>query len=69
MPWFKKIFESGQDVPPDYAASLVLMLASGKADVLSGCFLDITDDITTLVNQSDRIRREGLHALRLHKLT
>jgi NAD(P)-dependent dehydrogenase (short-subunit alcohol dehydrogenase family) len=43
--------------------------ASGKADALTGCFLDITDDLATLVDQSDRILQEGLHALRLRKLT
>jgi NAD(P)-dependent dehydrogenase (short-subunit alcohol dehydrogenase family) len=68
MPWFKTIFEQGRDVPPDCAARLVLMLASGGADELSGCFIDVTDDTTELVAQADRIRREGLYALRLSKL-
>jgi hypothetical protein len=69
MPWFNKIFEQGRDVPPDYAASLVLKLASGQADRLSGCFIDITDDLTTLVQRAEHIRREALYALRLRKLS
>jgi NAD(P)-dependent dehydrogenase (short-subunit alcohol dehydrogenase family) len=68
MPWFKTIFEQGRDVPPDHAVRLVLTLASGRADELSGCFLDITDDPAALVEQAERIRREGLYALRLSKL-
>jgi len=68
MPWFNKIFEQGRDVPPDYAAKLVLTLASGKADELTGCFLDITDDLPLLLGHTGQIRREGLYALRLQKL-
>ena len=68
IPWFKAIFDQGRDVPPDYAVGLVLMLASGVADDLSGCFLDITDDPAALVEQARWIRQEGLYALRLNKL-
>jgi NAD(P)-dependent dehydrogenase (short-subunit alcohol dehydrogenase family) len=68
MPWFGKIFEQGRDVPPDHAARLVLMLASGEADELTGCFLDITDDPTALVEQAEQIRQEALYTLRLRKL-
>jgi NAD(P)-dependent dehydrogenase (short-subunit alcohol dehydrogenase family) len=68
MPWFKTIFEQGRDVPPDYAASLVLTLASGQADELTGCFLDITEDLAALVQKTDQIRQQGLYALRLRKL-
>jgi len=69
MPWFKKIFDEGRDVPADYAARLVLLLASGKADALTGCFLDITDDLSTLVQRTDQIRRDGLYTLPLRKST
>jgi NAD(P)-dependent dehydrogenase (short-subunit alcohol dehydrogenase family) len=35
LPWFKEIFEQGRDVPPEHAARLVTLLASGRADTLS----------------------------------
>jgi len=69
MPWFKAIFDQGRDVPPDLAAGLILTLASGEADELTGCFVDITDDAAEMVRQAERIRREGLYSLRLRKLT
>jgi hypothetical protein len=41
---------------------------SFTADALTGCFLDITDDLSTLVERTEQIRRDGLYALRLRKL-
>src|SRR5262249_44716198 len=69
LPWFERIFEEGRDVPADYAVRLVMLLALGKADELTGCFLDISDDIQSLAEQSEQIRREGLYSLRLRKLS
>ena len=45
MPWFLKIFEEGRDVPAQLSADLVLALARGDADTLSGRFLSIRDDL------------------------
>jgi hypothetical protein len=39
LPWFREIFDEGRDLPPERPAALMLTLASGKADVLSGCFI------------------------------
>jgi NAD(P)-dependent dehydrogenase (short-subunit alcohol dehydrogenase family) len=57
MPWFGEIFRRGEDVPPDQAAALVALLASGRADVLSGRFFTIRDDVLGLV---ERAGEEGL---------
>jgi NAD(P)-dependent dehydrogenase (short-subunit alcohol dehydrogenase family) len=57
MPWFKDIFEQGRDVPPEYAARLVTLLASGRADALSGRFFTVADDVLAMVK---RAKREGL---------
>src|SRR5713101_3631112 len=38
LPWFKKTFDEGGDVTAVPATALVLFLASGKADALSGRF-------------------------------
>src|SRR5436305_41001 len=48
MPWFRDIFEQGMDVPPERAARLVNLLASGRADALSGRFLTVHDDVLGL---------------------
>ncbi len=45
IPWLQDVFDRGEDVPPDHAARLVLLLCSGRADSLSGRFLTIDDDV------------------------
>ncbi len=45
LPWFGEIFKHGEDVPPKHAADLVVLLASGRADALSGRFFTIKDDV------------------------
>jgi NAD(P)-dependent dehydrogenase (short-subunit alcohol dehydrogenase family) len=48
MPWFEKVFAE-QSVPPARAAELVVRLASGKYDALSGGFLSIGDNLDALL--------------------
>lgn len=43
LPWFRRIFDEGLDVPVGRPAQLVLELASGRADALSGRFLTVAD--------------------------
>jgi NAD(P)-dependent dehydrogenase (short-subunit alcohol dehydrogenase family) len=65
LPWFSDIFTRGDDVPPERAARLVVTLASGRADALSGRFFTINDDVLGL---AERARVGGLgdeHTLRL----
>jgi NAD(P)-dependent dehydrogenase (short-subunit alcohol dehydrogenase family) len=65
LPWFSDIFTRGDDVPPERAASLVVTLATGRADALSGRFFTINDDVLGL---AERVRVGGLgdeHTLRL----
>ena len=52
LPWLGEVFDRGEDVPPDHAANLVVLLASGRADPLSGRFLTINDDVVGLVERS-----------------
>ncbi len=65
---FAKWFDEGADDPPERAAQLVLELALGGADALSGCYLDFRDDLTDLVSRVDDIRERELHLLRLQRL-
>lgn len=51
LPNTKKTFSEGRNLPPDSAAELVVHLASGHADVLSGRFLSVADDLDALIRQ------------------
>jgi NAD(P)-dependent dehydrogenase (short-subunit alcohol dehydrogenase family) len=68
LPWFQKMFDDGLDVPPERAANLVLALASGKADSLTGRFIGLTDDLDLLIARAAEIDSAALYCLRLGKL-
>jgi len=68
MPWFKRIFDEGRDVAPAYAAELVVLLASGRADRLSGRFISRRDDVGALLARADEVERRELYALRVRTL-
>jgi hypothetical protein len=68
MPWFRDIFEQGMDVPPERAARLVNLLASGRADVLSGRFLTVHDDVPGLVVRVQSGRGDDFGRLRLQQI-
>jgi NAD(P)-dependent dehydrogenase (short-subunit alcohol dehydrogenase family) len=55
-------------VPAERAAEATVFLASGRADALTGRFIDIVrDDLTALVQRTDQIVRDDLMALRLRE--
>jgi NAD(P)-dependent dehydrogenase (short-subunit alcohol dehydrogenase family) len=68
LPWFRKLFDRGRDVPADKAAQLVVQLAAGRADALSGRFLDVSDDLEKLLGRGEEVKRAGLYTLRVGKL-
>jgi NAD(P)-dependent dehydrogenase (short-subunit alcohol dehydrogenase family) len=63
--WFLDRLAEGHEVSPECAADLVLLLAQGKADALSGRFLSVYDDVRVLVARAEEIRRDNLYTLRL----
>jgi NAD(P)-dependent dehydrogenase (short-subunit alcohol dehydrogenase family) len=65
LPWGEALMESGRDVPPERSAEMVLVLASGRADALSGRFLELTDDIDALIDRAEEIKRDDLYTMRL----
>jgi NAD(P)-dependent dehydrogenase (short-subunit alcohol dehydrogenase family) len=65
LPWFGDIFKQGADVPPSHVADLVVMLASGRADALSGRFFTIKDDVVGLVERAGDQGLGDLQTLRL----
>ena len=65
LPWLGEVFKRGEDVPPDRAADLLVLLASGRADALSGRFFTIKDEVVGLV---ERAGGEGLGDLQTLRL-
>ena len=63
-----RIFAEGHDVPPDRAAQLTVVLASGKADALSGRLIGVHDDLDEMISQAQRIKDEKLYVFQLHRL-
>jgi len=68
LPWFKTIFDQGRDDPPETGTELVLYLASGAADALSGRFFSAPGKPADIVDHADEIRARDLHVLRMHYL-
>jgi NAD(P)-dependent dehydrogenase (short-subunit alcohol dehydrogenase family) len=63
--WFLQQFADGREVPPDSAADLVLLLAEGTADSLSGRYVSVYEDVPALIARAEEIRRDNLYTLRL----
>ncbi len=68
LPWFRELFDRGRDVPAEKAAQLVVQLASGRADALSGRFIDVSDDLAKLLERLDEVKRDNLYTLCVRKL-
>jgi len=63
--WIRDQFAAGRGADPEEAARLILALASGRADRLSGRHLCVTDNLDGLLSRIDQIERDDLHTLRL----
>jgi len=68
VPWFRQIFDEGRDDPMEQLTRLVLSLASGQADALSGCTISIADDLTELLKRAVAIKQEELYILKMCRL-
>jgi NAD(P)-dependent dehydrogenase (short-subunit alcohol dehydrogenase family) len=68
LPWFRKLFDQGRDVPAETAAQLVVQVASGRADALSGRFFGIADELEKLLGRLEEIKRADLYTLRIRTL-
>jgi NAD(P)-dependent dehydrogenase (short-subunit alcohol dehydrogenase family) len=65
LPWLAELFERGQDVPPERAGQLVVLLASGRADALSGRFLAVEWDVEGLARRAGELAGTDALTLRL----
>jgi hypothetical protein len=63
--WVRDRLATGHGADPGRAAQLILRLAAGHGDRLSGRHLTVTDDLDSLLARIDQIQREDLHVLRL----
>jgi NAD(P)-dependent dehydrogenase (short-subunit alcohol dehydrogenase family) len=68
LPWFKQIFEQNIDVPAERPAQLVLALASGRADALSGRFMSIREDLDAMLKDASTIEQQNLYSLKMDRL-
>jgi NAD(P)-dependent dehydrogenase (short-subunit alcohol dehydrogenase family) len=69
IPWYRRVFEEGLDLPPERPAQLVVTLASGKADLLSGLYLTPFDDLDRLLKSIGEIEKDKLYSLRVRPLS
>jgi 3-oxoacyl-[acyl-carrier protein] reductase len=64
---FENAAASGFTAMSDTIAAF-LKIAKGDVDSLSGCHLDVVDDIDDLVRRADEIKEEGLYVIRRQPL-
>ena len=66
--WIRDQLNSGHGTDPAQTIRLILALAAGQCDRLSGRHLSASDDLDLLLSHLDRIERDDLHTLRLGRL-
>jgi NAD(P)-dependent dehydrogenase (short-subunit alcohol dehydrogenase family) len=64
VPDYRHIYDE-TEISAERAGQLTVLLASGKADKLTGCFLNVYDNIEALLEQTEDIQRRDLYTLRL----
>ena len=67
--WLPELATRNDDLDPSLAGKLVVQLASGRADALSGRFLHVLDDLDELIARADEVRADDLYALRMRRWT
>ena len=68
LPWFRDIFDEGHDLPPERPAALLVALASGRADILSGRYVYPVDDLDRLIEEAREIEARKLYSLQVQRL-
>jgi NAD(P)-dependent dehydrogenase (short-subunit alcohol dehydrogenase family) len=66
--WIRQQVADGRAVPPELGAQLVVSLAAGRADALTGRCLTVHDDVAALVARAEEIQRDDLYTLKLSRL-
>jgi len=60
--------DEGRGTEPARAVEVILQIASGRYDALSGRQLSVHDDLDAVLDGIDTVRRQGLYLLGLHTL-
>ena len=68
LPWFRRVFDEGLDLPVERPARLAQALASGNYDELSGLTVTPLDDLDAMRAALTTIDREKLYSLRVRTL-
>jgi NAD(P)-dependent dehydrogenase (short-subunit alcohol dehydrogenase family) len=68
IPWFRRIFDEGLDLPAEQVARVVVELASGRRDALSGLYLTPRDDLDALTAQLASAKAQHLYSMRVRTL-
>jgi NAD(P)-dependent dehydrogenase (short-subunit alcohol dehydrogenase family) len=68
LAFVQQLLDRGLDVTPDVVAGLVLALASGRADALSGRLFSVGEDVDEIVRRAEQVRADELYFLRLRIL-
>jgi len=63
IPWFRRVFDEGLDLPAERPAAVVAALVSGRYDALSGLYLSSFDDLDAMLAERERIQQERSHVL------
>ena len=69
IPWFHRIFDEGLDLTAEQSAAVLVALASGKYDALTGLFVTPLDDLESLLADCRQIRKEKQHILQIRSRT
>jgi NAD(P)-dependent dehydrogenase (short-subunit alcohol dehydrogenase family) len=65
LPWLEHVFQRGEDETTQPGTDLLLFLASGKADELSGKFFMVPENPAEMIGRANEIRQKDLYTLRL----
>jgi NAD(P)-dependent dehydrogenase (short-subunit alcohol dehydrogenase family) len=68
FPWAAETLAKGKDFPPEASTRLVLRLASGEADALSGRHISVADDLDALIARAGEAAEKQSLMLRLSAL-
>jgi NAD(P)-dependent dehydrogenase (short-subunit alcohol dehydrogenase family) len=65
--WARRRIDEGYGATPESAVELVLLLSSGEADALSGCYLTVHDDLWAIMAQAQEVRAHDLYTLQVRR--
>jgi NAD(P)-dependent dehydrogenase (short-subunit alcohol dehydrogenase family) len=65
--WARRRIDEGYGATPESAVELVLLLCSGEADALSGCYLTVHDDLWAIMTQAQEVRANDLYTLQVRR--